>query len=665
MITLEDTLEDNLKDKYSYDLPRHEFDSPKTVGSPNVMGRLKARVSQWAKMGASDYILQTLETGYKLPLLDTPEPRLFKNNKSALRNGDFVETAINELLDTGRIIKLRTAPKVVNPLSVSENGDKKRLILDLRYVNQHLWKQHVKFEDFKTFKHFIKKGSYMFHFDFRSGYHHIDIFEEHQIYLGFSWTTKGVTSYYSFVVLPFGLSTAPYIFTKVCRVLVKHWRACGVKIAIFIDDGIGADGSRDKCKVASKFVRNSIELSGFVVNDEKSEWNPIQLAVWLGLEINTKVYALKITEKRVTKVLGKARQMSRKRFTSARQVSSIAGGIESQSIVLGSVTGLFTREMYRFIAQCPTWDRREVIPAGIYTELNFWQENLPVLNMRYLDERLVPVCASINSDASNLACGAIMKIDNSILETHKNFTGEEADQSSTWRELEAVSYAVQSFAPMLRGRAVNWETDNQAVPSITSKGSRKPHLQQLAVNIFNICRANAINLNIYWVPREQNTIADELSKFIDYDDWKTTKQFFTYLNQKWGPFTVDRFASHKNTQTARYNSLFWNPSCEAVDAFSQDWSRENNWVVPPIFLAATAIHHARACKATGTLIVPLWESAPFWPMLRGMDGGFKRFVIDFEVFTDPENLLELGDFRKSLLGSPRFKSPIIAIRFHF
>ena len=137
MITLEDTLEDNLKDKYSNDLPRHEFDSPKTVGSPNVMGRLKARVSQWAKMGASDYILQTLETGYKLPLLDTPEPRLFKNNKSALRNGDFVETAINELLDTGRITKLRTAPKVVNPLSVTENGDKKRHILDLRYVNQH------------------------------------------------------------------------------------------------------------------------------------------------------------------------------------------------------------------------------------------------------------------------------------------------------------------------------------------------------------------------------------------------------------------------------------------------------------------------------------------------------------------------------------------------
>ena len=110
----------------------------------------------------------------------------------------------------------------------------------------------------------------MFHFDFQSGYHHIDIFEEHWIYLGFSWTTNGVTSYYCFVVLPFGLSTAPYIFTKVRRVLVKYWRSNGVKIVIFIDDGIGAAGSHSKCKSVSKFVKETIDLSGFVSNEEKS-----------------------------------------------------------------------------------------------------------------------------------------------------------------------------------------------------------------------------------------------------------------------------------------------------------------------------------------------------------------------------------------------------------
>ena len=39
---------------------------------------------------------------------------------------------------------------------------------------------------------------------------HIDIAEEHRKYLGFSWQKR----YYVFTVLPFGLSTACYIFYK-------------------------------------------------------------------------------------------------------------------------------------------------------------------------------------------------------------------------------------------------------------------------------------------------------------------------------------------------------------------------------------------------------------------------------------------------------------------
>jgi hypothetical protein len=97
-----ETLETNVKDEYNYYFPRHEFDLPKPIGSPNVLGRLKARISQWERMGAPKFILDTLSTGYKLPLIDTPQPRYFKNNKSALRNQDFVTHAIDELLSSGR-----------------------------------------------------------------------------------------------------------------------------------------------------------------------------------------------------------------------------------------------------------------------------------------------------------------------------------------------------------------------------------------------------------------------------------------------------------------------------------------------------------------------------------------------------------------------------------
>ena len=47
---------------------------------------------------------------------------------------------------------------------------------------------------------------------------------------------------------------------------------------------------------------------------------------------------------------------------------------------------------------------------------------------------------------------------------------------------------------------------------------------------------------------------------------------------------MDRFASHTNHLCPRFNSAFYCPGTEAVDAFSQDWGGENNWVNPPFGL---------------------------------------------------------------------------------
>ena len=90
------------------------------------------------------------------------------------------------------------------------------LILDLRHVNKGLVKQRAKYEDWKVALAYFAKDSYMFSFDLKSGYHHVEISQEHQTFLGFSWRTPGSGGevFYVFTVLPFGLSTAPYLFTK-------------------------------------------------------------------------------------------------------------------------------------------------------------------------------------------------------------------------------------------------------------------------------------------------------------------------------------------------------------------------------------------------------------------------------------------------------------------
>ena len=57
---------------------------------------------------------------------------------------------------------------------------------------------------------------------------------------------------------------------------------------------------------------------------------------------------------------------------------------------------------------------------------------------------------------------------------------------------------------------------------------------------------------------------------------------FRVIDAKWGPHTIDRFASHYNAQVPRFNYKFSSPGCSGVDALALDWRDENNRVCPPV-----------------------------------------------------------------------------------
>ena len=69
--------------------------------------------------------------------------------------------------------------------------------------------------------------------------------------------------FYEFKVLPFGLSSAPYVFTKVMRQLVKFWRGCGLLALMYLDDGIGGNLSRESAKNIGVQVRKDLVSAGF------------------------------------------------------------------------------------------------------------------------------------------------------------------------------------------------------------------------------------------------------------------------------------------------------------------------------------------------------------------------------------------------------------------
>ena len=132
---------------------------------------------------------------------------------------------------------------------------------------------------------------------------------------------------------------------------------------------------------------------------------------------------------------------------------------------------------------------------------------------------------------------------------------------------------------------------------------------------------------------------------MDFDDWRVKRYYFLLAEEKWGPHSVDRFANHKNTQLPRFNSRFWRPGTEAVDAFSVSWVGENNWLVPPIFLIPRVLNHMFALGGHGTLVVPDWPSAPFWPLLF-TDQGVSLIFSDFFEIPMGTDVFVLGNYKK-------------------
>ena len=71
----------------------------------------------------------------------------------------------------------------------------KKLVVNLRYLNRFLCKHKFKYEDLRIVTSLFERGEYMFMFDLKSGYHHIDISASQQNYLGFSWEMESKNNF--------------------------------------------------------------------------------------------------------------------------------------------------------------------------------------------------------------------------------------------------------------------------------------------------------------------------------------------------------------------------------------------------------------------------------------------------------------------------------------
>ena len=926
----------------------HWLYSDDSLESYGVKGRIKAHIAAWQAIDTPKFLLSVIENGYCLPLRSLPPSYYASNNQSAHKEADFVLHSVGELVKNGCARLVTTPPHIVNPLQVAvQSSGKKRLILDLTYFNRFLFKQSVRLDELREILPYLRKGGWVFVFDIFKAYYGISIHKFYQTFLGFSFTFSGKTYYGVYTVMPFGLSTAVYLYCKFLKPWIRKWRSAGATVFVYIDDGLGYHDTREKAIIWSQTMKGDLTRAGFILQDAKCTWNPVQSFTFLGFNIDLRCFYISVPAAKLLKAHEQLISAATSKRLSARKLLSIAGLIASLQPVFGNASIIFSKPFYmqaseiladghsygyftfksQQVQQCicfwlnalqhwpnernlcvKTYDyvcfsdasdiggasllvdmervgggtkmhenpcvglksvrrdtkmhenpcvglksvrrdtkmhenpcvglksvrrdtemhenpcvglksvRRDTkmhenpcvglksvrrntkmhvnslvdapnvnvstnMPAhlhvrttsasiqascessptssvqchnnvlfsapiecssagrlafssyysgqpNIFAAANAQMHSsadlscIHVKNKNLLckctcsashDSRCcekpvawqqqAPSCVSTrlsvdscSKQNANAACFDLLStnsqcVSQALSHTAKgvfcstdiryekdrlqaalfdmgmstenvalvNWTADESCYSSTWRELKAVQHGLESFVNKLQGKAIMWYTDNKGVTSIVRKGSMKPDLQVLAEEICLLCRYNDIALTLQWVPRLENVAADRVSRWFDSDDWKIHPSLFTLLGVQFGTFDIDRFASDHNTQLLRFNSRFNTPGSEAIDAFTQDWSQDYNWLCPPPKLIPQTINHLVRCHARGVLVVPSFPSAMFWPLLFP-DGKPAWFVSKYLTFPNAGRYILPGRQPRSIFGTPAFHGALVAFQ---
>ena len=107
-----------------------------------------------------------------------------------------------------------------------------RPILNLKHFNRYMHIPSFKIPTLKNVWQLFQQGDYAFSIDLQDAYLHVPIVKHHCRFLRFVWHNVP----YQWKVLPFGLTTAPRVFTSLTKPILFLCHHKGLHIVIYLDD---------------------------------------------------------------------------------------------------------------------------------------------------------------------------------------------------------------------------------------------------------------------------------------------------------------------------------------------------------------------------------------------------------------------------------------------
>ena len=216
---------------------------------------------------------------------------------------------------------------------VPKKNGKLRLIIDLSVLNHFVYTQTFKMETQRKVKVAVQLNDWAFSLDVNDTYLHIPTHHRSRKYLRF--TLRGRV--YQFKALPFGLSTSPFVFTRLMIVIAAFLRRRVITLHPYLDDWLARNQNRRRLLEHRQFILSLINSLGLIINYKKSDLVPAQVFTFIGMEFLTHINIVRVPQIWQMKILETVRMFSQKTSVSARDFLSLLGQLNAAAdlVMLG------------------------------------------------------------------------------------------------------------------------------------------------------------------------------------------------------------------------------------------------------------------------------------------------------------------------------------------
>ena len=251
-------------------------------------------------MGADPHVVSTLRKGFTIKFLE-PCPLTSRPGYSRMPS-DPVKVAVlddevQQMVRKGAIERVPVGQSCFHShlFLVPKPGGKWRPVIDLKALNRTIDIPRFSMETPESIRAQMRPRDWAVSIDLSDAYYHIPICPKFRRFLTFCH--RGAL--WQFRALPFGLSTAPWIFTRVMGEVKKMAAVHGITMHTYIDDWLIRGQSSEVVHSHCEWVLRLCSRLGLRVNFLKSDLVPAQDFIFLGYRFQTQLNRVYPTSKRL------------------------------------------------------------------------------------------------------------------------------------------------------------------------------------------------------------------------------------------------------------------------------------------------------------------------------------------------------------------------------